>query len=209
MYYNTTMEHTIEYMETTEALCRQYRKLHTQGVDVSDLFDEIKFRVIRIGYNLLPGHIAKFHYKEDILAELDLHLHLAILAYKSSYKTKFSTYAHYWFKKAIYKYLSNKTRLVRFPEAKAGKIEENIVTRKRKDYDPFKNMIDLKINTTIDIIDIITINRKSERLSQLEFDVIKLHLDGFNFREIKNKLKPKNSIQYIHTVFKEAIQKLK
>ncbi len=195
-------------METTEALIRQYKKLHRLDVDVSDLFDEIKFRVIRIGYKLIPSHVARFHYKEDMLAELDLHLHLAILAYKSSHKTKFTTYVYYWFQKAVFKYMSTKTRLIRFPQEHAGKIAENTITRKRKDYDPFKNLADLKIDTSIDIIDIITVNRRSERLSELEFDILRLHLKGYKFREIKKMLNLNISFQRIHLVYKRAIQKL-
>ncbi len=195
-------------MKTTEALIYQYKKLHKTGADTSDLFVEIKRRTIGIGYDILPKYVYGFHYKEDVFAELDLHLHLGILAFRSNRKVKFNTYIYYWFQKAIFKYISNKTRLIRFPQEHAGKIEENIILRPKKNYNPFINLQARKIDIDLNIQKK-TVNKRAQRLSDLEFQVLELYLQGFTFREIRDRLKPNNSFQLIHKIYLEAIEKLK
>ena len=192
-------------METTEALIFKYQKMHKAGKDTSDIFQQMKIRYIKIGYNILPKYVYKFHYKEDVMAEIDMHLHLAIINFDLKRKLKFTTYVFPWMQKAVFKYLSNKTRLIRFPEHKAGKIPENVIVR-RMGKTPMQHP--QSFARSKNTIDIILINRSAEKLTSLEFDILNLHIEGYNFREIKTKLRLKCSKQYIHSIFKASIKKL-
>ena len=167
---------------------------------------------------------------EDLIAEGNFGLFEAIDKFKLSKKVKFSTYAFYWIKQKITRYIDNTIRLIRIPvwlsEAYRKSLSKNSKKQKKNIEKSFQLMniemsslhtligenselLDL-LGTTYPItkeIDSMLILETLEYLSSRDRAILKDRMRGMILKKIGKKYKL--TTERIRQIEKESIEKIK